>query len=84
MTAYEPGRVRRHDHRPGRHGFGAGTALLTKHFPSSAANPTNLIYKLSQPAWDDPAGVAAGDQRAAASGLFTGVTGPLNPVGASR
>jgi hypothetical protein len=32
----------------------AGTKLLTKHVPSSAANPTNLIYKLSQPVWNNP------------------------------
>jgi putative drug exporter of the RND superfamily len=59
----------------------AGTALLTKHFPSSSANPTNLIYKLSQPVWADPAPVAAATSQLAASGLFTGVTGPLNPAG---
>ncbi len=59
----------------------AGTALLTEHFPSSSANPTNLVYKLSQPVWDDTATVAAATSQLAASGLFTGVTGPLNPSG---
>jgi putative drug exporter of the RND superfamily len=58
-----------------------GTALLTKHFPTSSANPTNLVYKLSQPVWDDPAPVSAATGQLAASGLFTGVTGPLNPAG---
>ncbi len=60
----------------------AGQTLLTKHFPASNANPTNLIYKLRQPAWDDAQALATAQQQIVASGLFTGVTGPLNPVGA--
>jgi RND superfamily putative drug exporter len=59
----------------------AGTALLAKHFPASAANPTNLVYKLPQPVWENPAPVAAATSQLTASGLFTGVTGPLNPAG---
>ncbi len=59
----------------------AGTALLTKYFPASAANPTNLVYRLSVPAWQDPQAIAAATSQLQASGLFTGVTGPLNPVG---
>jgi len=58
-----------------------GTALLNKHFPASSANPTNLVYRLSQPVWEDPAPIAAATSQLAASGLFTGVTGPLNPAG---
>jgi putative drug exporter of the RND superfamily len=60
----------------------AGQALLSKHFPASNANPTNLIYKLRQPAWDDTQALATAQRQLVASGLFTGVTGPLNPVGA--
>jgi putative drug exporter of the RND superfamily len=59
----------------------AGTALLTKHFPASAANPTNLVYKLPQPVWENPAPVETATSQLAASGLFTGVIGPLNPAG---
>ena len=59
----------------------AGAALLNQHFPSSSANPTNLVYKLAQPVWENPAQVEAATKQLAASGLFTGVTGPLNPVG---
>jgi len=36
----------------------AGQNLLAKYFPSSSANPTNLVYKLSTPAWEDPAVIA--------------------------
>jgi RND superfamily putative drug exporter len=58
----------------------AGTTLMNKYFPTTAANPTNLVYKLSTPFWDDPGKVTAAEQQLNASGLFTGVTGPLNPV----
>ena len=58
-----------------------GTDLLAKYFPASSANPTNLVYKLSEPVWQDPAAIQAATQQLTASGLFTGVLGPLNPVG---
>jgi len=59
----------------------AGSALLTKYFPETAANPTNFVFKLSTPAWEDPQAIQAATQQLQASGLFTGVTGPLNPIG---
>jgi putative drug exporter of the RND superfamily len=59
----------------------AGTNLLAKYFPATAANPTNLVYKLSAPAWEDPSAIAVATTQLERSGLFTGVTGPLNPVG---
>jgi RND superfamily putative drug exporter len=59
----------------------SGTALLNKYFPSTAANPTNLVFALSAPAWQDPALIAAATSEIEHSGLFTGVTGPLNPDG---
>jgi RND superfamily putative drug exporter len=40
------------------------------------------VYKLKEPAWDDAQAIQAGEQSIKSSGLFTGVTGPLNPVGA--
>ncbi len=62
----------------------AGQNLLAKYFPSSSANPTNLVYKLSTPVWEDPAVIAAATTQLEHSPLFTGVTGPLNPVGGGR
>ena len=59
----------------------AGTDLLNKYFPSTAANPTNLIYKLSTPAWDNAAAIATATAQLQKDSVFTGVTGPLNPVG---
>ncbi len=61
----------------------AGQALLTRYFPQSAANPTNLIFKFNTPIWQHPAPLAAATTELRASGLFTQVTGPLNPVGAA-
>jgi RND superfamily putative drug exporter len=59
----------------------AGSALLTKYFPQTAANPTNLIYKLSAPAWENPQWIETATKQLQASPQFTGITGPLNPVG---
>jgi RND superfamily putative drug exporter len=59
----------------------AGQALLTAHFRSSSANPTNLVYKLSQPVWDNPEPLVAAEAQLRASGVFSPVTGPLNPIG---
>ncbi len=58
-----------------------GAALLAKHFPQSAANPTSLIFQFAQPVWDDPAPLAKATTDLRATGLFTQVTGALNPVG---
>jgi RND superfamily putative drug exporter len=59
----------------------AGTDLLNKYFPATAANPTNLVYKLSAPAWNDAAEIAAATAQLQKEPVFTGVTGPLNPIG---
>jgi RND superfamily putative drug exporter len=81
VTAYQPGGFGGSISAPAGSDSAAGTALLTKHFPASAANPTNLVYKLSQPAWKDTGSIATATSQLTASGLFTGVTGPLNPAG---
>jgi RND superfamily putative drug exporter len=81
VGGYQPGGFGGAISAPAGTDSAAGTALLTRHFPTSSANPTNLVYKLSQPVWDDPAPVAAATSQLASSGVFTGVTGPLNPAG---
>ena len=81
VTAYAPGGFGGSISAPAGTDSAAGTALLSKHFPASSANPTNLIYKLSQPVWADPAPVINATRQLSASGLFTGVTGPFNPAG---
>jgi RND superfamily putative drug exporter len=60
----------------------AGTSLLAHHFPQSSANPTNLIFRFAQPVWQHPATLASAEGQLQTSGLFTTLTGPLNPAGA--
>jgi RND superfamily putative drug exporter len=81
VTAYAGGGFGGSLSAPAGSDSAAGTTLLNKYFPSTAANPTNLVYKLSAPAWEDPAAIAAATTQISRSGLYTGVTGPLNPVG---
>ncbi len=81
VISYQPGGFGGSISAPAGTDSAAGTALLAKHFPSSSANPTNLVYKLTQPVWHDPAPIVAATSQLKASGLFTGVTGPLNPAG---
>ena len=78
-------RFRRRHHRAGGHGLGRrGQTLLPRTSRSTAANPTNIIYKLKQPGLERPGGPRqAARRQLAASGLFTAVTGPLNPNGAT-
>ena len=59
----------------------AGTALLTRYFPESAANPTIPIFTFSQPVWTDPQVLARAASEMKASSLFSQVSGPLNPAG---
>jgi putative drug exporter of the RND superfamily len=81
VTAYQPAGFGGTLSAPAGSDSAAGQALLAKHFPASSANPTNLIYKLKQPVWDDPQTVATGQKVITQSGQFTGITGPLDPVG---
>jgi putative drug exporter of the RND superfamily len=59
----------------------AGNALLARHFPQTAANPTVIVLRLRQPAWAAAASVAAAERQLAADPLFTLVSGPLNANG---
>jgi RND superfamily putative drug exporter len=81
VTGYKAGGFGGSTAPPAGSDSAAGQSLLSKYFPQSAANPTNLIFRFSKPVWDDPAvlGVVTGQLRK--SPLFTQVTGPLNPVG---
>jgi len=61
----------------------AGAKILSAHFPQTSANPTNILYRLRQPAWNDLPALETARSQLEASGLFTTVTGPLNPNGAT-
>ena len=81
VGSYQPGGFGGSINAPAGTDSATGTFLLTKHFPQSSANPTNLVYRLSQPVWDNPGPIKAATSQLQASSLFTGVTGPLNPAG---
>jgi RND superfamily putative drug exporter len=59
----------------------AGNALLTRHFPQTAANPTVVVLRLRQPAWAAAGAVAAAERQLAADPVFTSVSGPLDANG---
>jgi RND superfamily putative drug exporter len=81
VPSYKPGGFGGTISAPAGTDSAAGTTLLNKHFPQSSANPTNLVYKLAQPVWQNPQPLVAAEQQLKGTGLFTGITGPLNPVG---
>ena len=81
VTAYTPAGFGGNTAAPAGSDSAAGAAILSAHFPDTSANPTNIIYKLRQPAWNDLPALETARNQLAASGLFTGVTGPLNPNG---
>ncbi|HEX4060010.1 MAG TPA: MMPL family transporter [Streptosporangiaceae bacterium] len=80
-TGYKAGGFAGQTSAPGGSDSAKGQTLLAKFFPQASANPTNIIFKLSKPVWDDPAALVTAAGQLKASGLFTQVSGPLNPTG---
>jgi RND superfamily putative drug exporter len=58
-----------------------GNALLARHFPQTAANPTIIVLRLRQPLWSAAAPVAAAERQLASDPQFTAVTGPFDANG---
>jgi RND superfamily putative drug exporter len=58
-----------------------GDALLARHFPQTAANPTVIVLRLREPAWAQAAAVADAERQLAGDPLFTAVSGPLDANG---
>jgi putative drug exporter of the RND superfamily len=58
-----------------------GNALLTEHFPQTAANPTIIVLRLRQPVWAAAGAVATAERQLAADPVFTAVSGPLDGNG---
>jgi RND superfamily putative drug exporter len=65
---------------PGGSDSELGNALLTEHFPQSAANPTLIVLRLRQPVWA-AADVAAAERQLAADPQLTAVSGPFDANG---
>jgi putative drug exporter of the RND superfamily len=81
VTAYTPSGFGGNTNAPAGTDSAAGSAILSAHFPNTSANPTNIIYRLRQSTWTDPQVLATAQRQLTVSGLFTGITGPLNPNG---
>jgi putative drug exporter of the RND superfamily len=60
-----------------------GNALLARHFPQTAANPTIIVMRLPRPAWApaEAAAVAAAERQLTGDREFTAVSGPLDANG---
>ncbi len=58
-----------------------GDALLARHFPQTAANPTLIVLRLRQPVWAAAASVAVAGRQLAADPVLASVSGPLNANG---
>jgi RND superfamily putative drug exporter len=85
VTAYAGGGFGGQVNAPAGSDSAAGTALLNEYFPVTAANPTNLVYRLSAPAWSPAtaAEIASATTQLSKDSVFSGISGPLNPVGGS-
>jgi putative drug exporter of the RND superfamily len=60
-----------------------GNAALKQHFPSSSANPANLVFTYKDSAWENPGSIVATEKSLQQSGAFSDLAGPLNPNGAT-
>jgi len=58
-----------------------GNALLARHFPQTAANPTIIVMRLPRPAWAQAASVAAAERQLGGDPQFTAVSGPMDANG---
>jgi RND superfamily putative drug exporter len=58
----------------------AGNALLAAHFHTATSNPTTVVLRFSEPAWNDPAPVATAQRRLAALPQFASLAGPFGTV----
>ncbi len=68
---------------PGGSDVAAGNAALMRYFPEASTNPTNLVFKLAAPVWQDPGAVVRAQRELLATHLFTSLPGPLDPAGTS-
>ncbi|HEX6523894.1 MAG TPA: MMPL family transporter [Streptosporangiaceae bacterium] len=65
---------------PGGSDSAAGNALLAAHFPAATSNPTTVVLRFREPAWDDPAPVATAQRRLAALPQFDSLAGPFGAL----
>jgi RND superfamily putative drug exporter len=61
----------------------AGNAALAEHFPETAANPANVVFKYGAPVWKQPERIEQAQKSLEGSGQFKELAGPLAPNGTS-
>src|SRR5690242_5593341 len=63
VLGYRPAGLGAAPAAPGGSDSAAGSALLAAHFPVATSNPTTVVLRFREPAWNDPASAAAAQQR---------------------
>jgi len=58
-----------------------GQALLTAHYPAAESDPTNVLFRLPVPVWDEPEVLQTAAHGLRSSDRFTSVIGALDPNG---
>jgi RND superfamily putative drug exporter len=65
---------------PGGSDSAAGNALLAAHFPAATSDPTTVVLRFREPAWNDPAPVATAQRRLGALPQFGSLAGPFDAL----
>jgi putative drug exporter of the RND superfamily len=84
MLGYRPAGLGAAPAAPGGSDSAAGNALLAAHFPVAISDPTTVVLRFREPAWDDPAPAAAAQRRLAALPQFNDLTGPFGSLTPGR
>jgi RND superfamily putative drug exporter len=80
VLGYRPAGLGAAPAAPGGSDSAAGNALLAAHFPVATSNPTTVVLRFREPAWNDPASAAAAQQRLAALPQFNDLAGPFGSL----
>jgi RND superfamily putative drug exporter len=80
VLGYQPGGFGATPAAPGGSDSAAGNALLAAHFPAAASNPTTVVLRFPEPAWNDPAPAVEAQRRLAALPQFTDLAGPFGSL----
>ena len=80
VLGYRPAGLGAAPAAPGGSDSAAGNALLAAHFPVATSNPTTVVLRFREPAWNDPAPAATAQQRLAALPQFNGLAGPFDTL----
>ena len=80
-TGYKTASLDRSAAAPAGSDAALGDALLASDFPQSSGSPSDLILAYAAPAWQHPAELVTAGDSLRGSGLFSGLSGPLDPNG---